>query len=1085
MTEHLKLMPFPDLFKWIKAEYSSRQSIFSIPSQWFYRPAKTSICSSELYGRMLSTPIGPAAGPHTQLAQNIISAWLCGARYIELKTVQILDQLVIPRPCIDMTDEGYNVEWSQELRLAESTEVYIHAWVLIHLLPKLLDLPLDSCQTIFNISVGYNLEGLQSEPMRRFINTMKDASAQIDQIRHWLRNYFPEYADIQIPSQISNNVTLSTMHGCPPSEIQRIAEYLMRDCGLHTLVKLNPTLLGKERVLGILRDSLGYSYIDIPDSVFDADPSWDHALEMIRDLLQVADETGRHFGLKLSNTLAMSNHLGRLPGDEMYMSGRALFPVTVNLFARLQDTFDNTLNISYSAGADEMNLTDIIAAGANTVTVASDLLKPGGYGRLRASLARLETAVLNSGAGSLKEFQEGSLEKLKHLADDAPENPRYARSWFQHGLPKLTSALPRLDCIQAPCTMTCPAEQNPPAYIRKIVNGDLDAGLFSIMRQNPLPGMTGYVCPHTCQEKCTRNAYDQPVAIRHLKRYIRDNAAPLSQISGKKESRVAIVGSGPAGLSAAAFLAEEGVFSTIFEASAVAGGIPRLAPEFRIPEEVVKSDVERIKGLGVEIKLNHAVEMDPEELLRQGFDAVFLAPGFQKDIFPDIPGGQGAGVIGVLEFLAFAKQGECWDHARDIVVIGGGNAAMDAARTAARLTGHPVTVLYRRTRGEMPAWDEEISGLFEENNTLIELVSPVSVNREDGFPISVTCIRNELGDPGSDGRRRPIPIPGTEFDVPADLVIMAIGQKPDYPALSCVTGGGRGQIHVENATGATIVQSVYAGGDAVRGPSSIIEAIADGHRAARAILIELAQDSKTMVTASRNKISDMDALLRARIHRSPAEVPEQLAPDQRGGFDVIEQTYTQEQAIAEAGRCLQCDLICDRCVDVCPNRANVPIEIDPAVVRIPSIRIVNNRAEFTHDTTVVVSQNRQIIHIDDWCNACGNCSTFCTHSGEPFKEKIQFFIDEHAFESAMEDAWFARCGAIRRRLAGKQYSLSLDKGEFVCLIDGISVRITPAFQVISVVADQDTSDPISLAPVVEMMLLWKPLKDHPLFTESL
>ncbi|MCK4449535.1 MAG: putative selenate reductase subunit YgfK, partial [Anaerolineae bacterium] len=349
----------------------------------------------------LATPIGPGAGPHTQLTQNILCAWLSGGRFIELKTVQIMDELEIPRPCIDMEDEGYNVEWSQELKLDQSASEYVKAWVLIHVLCRLLGFEGDvPCGTIFNMSVGYNLEGVQSLPMNRFMDRLQDASEEIAALQAVLRKDFPQFADIEIPSQITDNVTLSTMHGCPPDEIERIGRYLLEERGLHTTVKMNPTLLGQEEVKRILHDHLGFREIHIPDSVFEHDLQYGRAVELIKALKQVAAEQGLTFGIKLSNTLALANHKDVLPGDEMYMSGRALYPITINLFHKLSREFDGDLNVSFSAGADALNVTSILAAGARPVTAVSDILKPGGYSRFLQYLENLERDMRGLGVTS-------------------------------------------------------------------------------------------------------------------------------------------------------------------------------------------------------------------------------------------------------------------------------------------------------------------------------------------------------------------------------------------------------------------------------------------------------------------------------------------------------------------------------------------------------------------------------------------------------------------------------------------------------------------------------------------------------------
>ncbi|UCC62883.1 MAG: putative selenate reductase subunit YgfK, partial [Anaerolineae bacterium] len=430
MSDTMQILRFEVLLNWILKEYETNQSILGIHRSLFYTPRQDAPYAIEdLFGHYLATPIGPAAGPHTQLTQNILCAWLSGGRFIELKTVQVMDELDIPRPCIDMEDEGYNVEWSQELKLDQSAHEYVKAWALIHILRHLLGLGDTPFGTVFNISVGYDLQGIQSPPMTRFMDRLQDASEDLDAIQGVLRTRFPRLADVEIPPCITDNVTLSTMHGCPPDEIERIARYLIEDRGLHTFVKLNPTLLGGQRVIDILRNHLGFGEISIPDAVFEHDLQYERAVELIKELRTVAAERDLTFGVKLSYTLAMANHKGLLPGDEMYMSGRALYPVTINLFHKLALEFDGDLDVSYSAGADALNVTAILAAGVRTVTAASDLLKPGGYSRLLQYLERLEAEMHLRGAASLDELARDKLANLERTAAAALKDLRYTKQY--------------------------------------------------------------------------------------------------------------------------------------------------------------------------------------------------------------------------------------------------------------------------------------------------------------------------------------------------------------------------------------------------------------------------------------------------------------------------------------------------------------------------------------------------------------------------------------------------------------------------------------------------------------------------------
>lgn len=1002
----------------------------------FYVPRKDSLYATpNMFGHYLATPIGPAAGPHTQLAQNIVCAWLSGGRFLELKTVQIKDQLQIPRPCIDMEDEGYNVEWSQELNLNQSAREYIKAWALIHILHRLLghegSFPVG---TIFNISVGYDLEGIQSEPMTCFLDQMKDASLELALIRVELQTRFPQFADVEIPTRVTNNVTLSTMHGCPPTEIKRIALYLLEQKRLHTTVKLNPTLLGKRAVLSILHDALGFREIAIPDAVFEQDLQYYQAVELIQSLHMMADANNLTFGIKLSNTLPVLNHKTNLPGKEMYLSGRTLYPVTINLFHKLATEFLGGLNVSYSAGADALNVSTILAAGARPVTVVTDLLKPGGCSRLLQYLQNLEAEMLKRGATSLAALAQYSLANLAWAAADALNNPRYKKSRDSYGLPKVESGLGLFDCIAAPCVEQCAVCQDVPEYTWLIARGEYDRALEAILARNPLPGVTGYVCTHLCQTRCTRSAtnYDEPVAIRALKRVAAEKGRVPLPLKEKNNRRVAIIGSGPSGLSAAYFLALNGVACVIFEAKDVAGGMMRLAPSFRLPSHIIQQDVDRITGMGVDIKLSHPVRKPPEELLKDGFDAVYVASGLQKDTPLYVEGITGKGVFAALDFLQRARRGDRVELGPKALVIGGGDTALDAARVARRLTGDLAIVVYRRSKKEMPAREDEKEDAFEEGVILEEQATPIRIVLRNGRVVGLECLRNWLAEPGPDGRRRPVPIEGSEFQISADSVIIAVGQSPDLSFFkgSAISLDKNEFIVANHDTGLTGAPRVYAGGDGVRGPESIIAACADGRRAAEAICreleIEFAQLPSHPAALSEEEITQVK---RIRARRETQQRPERIALAQRRGFEPIEAMLTEEAARNEANRCLQCSTFCDKCVEVCPNRANYAYHVPPMRLRLPKFSCRDDVLAVSGEVLFRVEQSRQIIHLHDLCNDCGNCAAFCVHQGKPYKEKPRLFFSARDFALENNNAFHIERQnggwVIRRRDCGRQSQLSM------------------------------------------------------------
>jgi putative selenate reductase len=1083
MSETMKIQPFDHLLRWILKELNENQSLFDIHRSAFYKPkADSPFATPNLFGHYLATPIGPAAGPHTQLTQNILCSWLTGGRFIELKTVQIMDELEIPRPCIDMEDEGYNVEWSQELKLAESTEEYVKAWALVHILRRILGFEELPFGTIFNMSVGYDLAGITSPPMLAFMDKMEDASEEIAAIRAILQDQFPQFADIEIPPRLTNSVTLSTMHGCPPDEIEQIARYMLEERGMHTVVKLNPTLLGKERVLEILHDDLKYTAIHIPDAVFEHDLQYDRAVALINSLQEVASERNLVFGVKLSNTLAMANHREVLPGDEMYMSGRSLYPITMNLFNKLAKEFGDPsagsgqgLYVSYSAGADAFNVATVLSTGALPVTVASDLLKPGGYARFPQYLENLEAEMRAQNARSLEALAQDKIANLERAAAEALENPRYKKGYFPYGLPKVASGLGLFDCVDAPCVEQCAVYQDVPEYAWLIAQGEYDRALEVILARNPLPAVTGYVCTELCKTRCTRNDYEEPVAIRALKRFAVEHGKVPYAAGEKSGKKVAIIGSGPSGLAAAAFLTLNGVQVTIFEAKEQVGGMLRMVPVFRLPWSVIQEDVDRITAMGVEIKTSHRITKPPEELLQDGFDAVYVASGFQRDTPLYIEGIEGEGVYAALDLLERARQGKTVDLGSKALVIGGGDTAMDAVRVAKRYTGTPATLVYRRTAKEMPANEEEIEGAFEEGTVLHELASPARVIRENGRVVALECIQNRLGEPGADGRRRPVPIEGSEFRIEADSVVVAIGQSPELSFLdgSSVTLHANGSIAADPETGQAGTPHVYAGGDVVVGPDSIIAACGDGRRAAEAICaefgIDFQQSPATPAVLSEDEIFQMK-LVRGR--RVPKNQSEMIPPPERVGFELIEATLSEKAAQAEALRCVQCSTYCDKCVEVCPNRSNFTFKITPVSQMVPQLACQGEKLAVVGQEPFVVAQDRQILHVDDFCNECDNCATFCVHQGEPYRDKPRLFLKATDFRLETENAFYIEGDTIRRIEEGRESLLAVEAGGRMTFEnDNLHVTLSPAFEIGDMALKTTFDGVFSLREAAEMKVV--------------
>jgi putative selenate reductase len=988
-------MPLPLLLERIAGEYKAKASIFDIPEKAFNNAFALEAQSPgiEIFGRRISLPVGPAAGPHSQIAPNLVAAYLSGARAFELKTVQTNDSLEIAKPCIDALDEGHNTEWSTELSLQDAREEYLRGWIAVNLLARIFSSSPDSF--LFNMSVGYTLDGIKGAKMDAFIEgmrspaeapgtrgfwegAMRDLGAFVESAA-FLDAFGPAARDkarnlaSSFPSSPIHSVTLSTMHGCPSDEIERIGAYLLEEKGFDTFVKLNPTLLGFDQARSILDRTL-WRDIEIKRDNFEHDLQFADAVGIIVSLDAKAKARGRNFGIKLSNTLANANRGAFLPGGERYMSGRALYPLTISLAAKLAAALQGPLpdwssRFSYCGGAWAKNSGDLIAAGMGPLTIATDILKPGGYLRLLPA-ARAACAAIK---GSPDRPDVAALARLAELALVQPE---YRKGW-KSGKASIKKPLPLFDCFAAPCIEACPVNQKVPEYIRQSAAGASNRALLTILADNPLPFITGTLCDHVCQEACCRNDYEGSVEIRAVKLGIAKASAIASakaaSIPATPASRnvsfrgkVAVIGAGPAGLSCAHFLALAGVPVTVFDRSQEPGGVPaNVIPGFRIPRADLAADIARIASLGVEFRFGVDVRsLDP--LRTEGYTSFFVgagAPvarklaieGADDDSADPLP------VVDALAFLSAATSrlaGKAWPFGepRRIVVAGGGNTAMDAVRLALRLPGiEEVRLSYRRSRDEMPADEEELRNALAEGGKLMELTLPErSFLGHEGRRLTLRVMA--LGERDSSGRRASVPTDAT-VGVDCDLLVAAVGESPDTKLLEAlgIPCGADGRPFADPSTQESRRAGVYVGGDAARGPASIIAAAADGRRAGYAMLRAAGIEPPPFA------------------YSPPPPNKDKLAS--RGEFAESAPAGAAAFTLQEADRCLNCDSACLRCVEVCPNRANFALPVESA-------------GGF--------GQSIQILHLDELCNECGNCGVFCPFEGEPYRGKPTLFRDKAA-----------------------------------------------------------------------------------------
>ncbi|WP_271628824.1 NAD(P)-binding protein [Caldicellulosiruptor sp. DIB 104C] len=470
----------------------------------------------------------------------------------------------------------------------------------------------------------------------------------------------------------------------------------------------------------------------------------------------------------------------------------------------------------------------------------------------------------------------------------------------------------RGDC-RPPCVLACPAHTDCQGYVGLIANGQFREAVALIKEQLPFPASIGRVCPHPCEEACRRNMVDQPIAIAELKRFVGDidllDDGYIPPIKPKTGKKVAIVGGGPAGLTCAFFLAKEGHDIVVYEAMPKAGGMLRYGiPEYRLPKRILDKEIELIEKMGVQIKTNMRLGADISlEYLRKNYDAVFLAVGAWKSSTLGCPGDSAEGVIGGIEFLRKVSMNQPVNLGQRVLVVGGGNTAMDAARTAIRLGAKEVTVLYRRTREEMPAEDIEVNEAEEEGVKFQFLVAPIEVITDGGRVRALKCQRMRLGDMDESGRRRPVPIEGAEVIFEADTIISAIGQKVRVEDVEGLELTRHGTIKVDEGTYQTSLEGVFAGGDAVTGPKIAIEAIAQGKNAARVIdsyLRGKLEPIKEPYYVKQEDLTPEDFKDRERKPRVPLKVAN--AEERKNNFREITSTMTEEEAIAEASRCLEC-----------------------------------------------------------------------------------------------------------------------------------------------------------------------------------
>ena len=963
MADIMRPIPFGQLMGWILEENKNYGTIFGVSKKVYHTTGK----ALPIFDEKIETPYGPAAGPNSQLAQNIIAAYAAGSRFFELKTVQQMDgeelSACVSKPCIIAHDECYNCEWSTELTVPEAYDEYVKAWWACHLMAKEFGMG-DPDGFVFNMSVGYNLDDIKKPKTNTYIDNMINASGTPiwAECRAWTLANLDRFQHVDaafvdtIPARVSGSITESTLHGCPPAEIERIASYLITEKHLNTFIKCNPTLLGYDYARKRL-DSLGFDYIVFDDHHFLEDLQWKDAIPMFERLMALCEKEGVEFGLKLTNTFPVDVAAGELPSTEMYMSGRSLYPLTISLARQITDQFEGKMRISYSGGAEARNIKALFDAGIWPITMATTILKPGGYERM----SQIYEVLGDCGD---RRFAGVNVEAVRALDEAVPADELYRKPIKPLPTRHNGQQVPLIDCFSAPCRSGCPIGQDIPAYLAAVDEGRLEDALNIILERNALPFITGTICPHHCGDKCMRNHYEDYVRIREAKLTAAKGAfpqvlaglKPAAPMAGKK---VAVIGGGPAGLASASFLSRAGVDVTVFERTDALGGIVRhVIPEFRISAQAIDNDVALCKAFGAKFELNTEIT-SIAGLLAQGYTDVIVAVGAWKAGSAHLQYGEAMNVIRVLQAAKNAPG--TLNLGNDIVIIGGGNTAMDAARAAKRLPGAPnVRLVYRRTRRYMPADEEELALALEDGVEFMELLAPVGVR--DGV---LTCDVMELGAPDVSGRRSVVPT-GKQVGIPASTVITAVGEKVDTTLFEGIGAElTRKGTPVVDENMRTTAEHVYAVGDGRRGPATVVEGIADAARAASAISgCTFDKYTDANVEADYQKVLDKKSRL------------------------------CDDCSKCAGSRCLGCATVCETCASVCPNRANV-------AVFVPGKR------------------QRQIVHVDGMCNECGNCAVFCPYDSRPYRDKFTLFWTQWDFENSTNAGWLELGGGMVRVRLGE------------------------------------------------------------------
>ena len=730
---------------------------------------------------------------------------------------------------------------------------------------------------------------------------------------------------------------------------------------------------------------------------FEHDLQLSDAKAMLHRLVELAGKEGRKFGVKLTNTLGNVNPQDVLPGDERYGSGRILLPLSTRVALILSEEFNGTLPISYSGGVSALSVKELFEIGIHPITLATDMLHPGGYAKMK------QLCEICKEAPEAWKKETIDVSRLRKFVEEVSSPKGIAGKEFRGtNSSKVGTPLSLFDCYVAPCVEACPIHQPIPEYVALAGEGRLAEALSLIYTSNALPNITGWICDHQCQNHCTRMDYEGPVQIREVKRIAAEKgfdefkASMWEKPDEPADVKAAVIGAGPAGLAAAYFLALAGFDTSVFEKEKNAGGVvANIIPEFRIPLEAVEKDVQFIKDNGV--KFNFGTEKTIKELRDEGFEYIFVGVGATASNDPHVSGNGPR--ESAISFLLRSKNGEKIDLGKNVVVVGGGNTAMDAARMAIRTQGvESVTVVYRRSQSEMPADREEYEMALSDGVKFLFLANPSDVT--DGI---MNVKKMVLGEKDASGRRKPVES-GETFSLDCSYMISAIGEKADQNVLDAIGVGEEGKVYII--------------GDTKTGPSTVVRCIASAQSAVDDAIDKVYED----ILSQDDDEKECDCEGECTCSSQEEEVIEEdedideIRSEEDDFFASIREKKSSVLLSAsktskdflktEAKRCLECSYYCNKCTEVCPNRANVMLDMRD---------------------TGLFDDPFQILHLDAYCNECGNCAAFCPHDGGPYLKKFTLFSRPDDFENSTNSGFYCENDQVKIRLDGKIIDGEIDK----------------------------------------------------------